>query len=101
MLPGVLLHVIEAAHPVNLAFHLAVGGNRLGEHMDNPALLLDHLDDLAAPNSAEIMRLTTGRRIERALVEHGTNTALQHTRAEGGVVRIGIVESLLVTQSRY
>lgn len=80
MLCGVLLHVIEAARPINLPVHRAQG-NLSGCVMNHPVvrayglcLRIDDFDYRRVTQPPQIMRLASGGRIESRLVQYDLPT---------------------------
>ena len=69
MLAGVLLHVIEAAHPIDAA--VCFGGVERGREYvsDAPIVFVDNLGDLDAADGSEIVGLPAGRGIESGAVQ--------------------------------
>ena len=60
MLTRVLLHVVVATLPVDLAVHRvaeACAGQRRGEHVRNALVLIDDVGDLCAAQRAQVERL--------------------------------------------
>ena len=76
VLPGVLLHVIEPARPVDLP----VGPRRQRRAArsttctTSPVVIVDHVDDRLAAEAARVERLSARRRIERRAIEHDVRT---------------------------
>ncbi len=71
MLTGVLLHVLEAARPVDDAPRRAELDWTLHQ-VQNPAVVaIDDVDDASGAEGAGIERLATGGRIEGGAVEDG------------------------------
>ena len=68
MLAGVLLHVVEAAGPVQPAME-PLACDRAGQEVGDPVTLVYDVDDLDAAEVAGIERLAAGRRIEGRAVE--------------------------------
>jgi hypothetical protein len=68
MLAGVLLHMVEAADPVDLAPR-PVSGERSGKQVRNPFAFVYDIGDLDSPKLADVERLATGSRVEGGLVE--------------------------------
>ena len=70
VLAGVLLHVIEAARPVDAAGDLVGSVEGRVQDVRDAILLLDHLDDAGdTARVSEIERLAAGGGIERGAVE--------------------------------
>src|SRR5262249_17377498 len=94
MLTGVLLHVIEAARPVDGAFHGNAVDGRC-QLMSDPGLLVGYLDYAYSRNGSEIERLSAGCRIEGCTIEIDRAAIVGDRRnlgGEGFQVRIGIVK---------
>src|SRR5271156_287255 len=85
MLSRVLLHVIDAAAPIDFALngssrnfrrcvmHNFLNGVRIGDHGGSGSGLphaIHNFQDLYSAETAEIVRLTSGRRIKCRLVEN-------------------------------
>ena len=70
MLSGVLLHVVEAARPVNTAVYVGTFRTAVG-NMNNFVAFLAHVEDVCVAELARIMRLPAGRGIKgRAVQDH-------------------------------
>jgi hypothetical protein len=99
MLASVLLHVIESAHPVDIAAHRRTVDERRTQHVDDVVVLVDGLDDFDIAEATGVERLAAGRRIERGAIEMhcGTAVALEnasHHRVEGAALGFLVVEPL-------
>ena len=95
MLPGVLLHVVEAPRPIDLARHLAVRRERRRETVRNALLLIHHFDHRHPGDRPSIERLSARSRIkERAVQVHGAPVpgALHYARLKFAPVGIGVIE---------
>src|SRR5262249_3527995 len=68
MLPGVLLHVIEASSPVDRALGV-VGGYRGSDAVRNAVFLVLYFDDGHTVDRSEVEGLPAGCRIEGRAVE--------------------------------
>ena len=96
VLPGVLLHVIEAPRPVHFAAHPAIA-QRGGQEVRDPLALVHHVQDLGAAQPPRVVRLAAGRGIERGAIEVYTAAGVgmvEHRRIEGREVGVVVVESL-------
>ncbi len=80
MLAAVLLHVIEAAGPIDAALDLRSVHGRLGD-MDNALAFLDDLQNRRIGNPAKVVRLAAGSRIEGGSIQYrcGARPALRST----------------------
>src|SRR5678816_276413 len=99
MLTRVLLHVIEAARPVDLASHAITGGQRPADDVNDLGILVDRLDDLDRAKTTDIKGLTAGCRIERRAIEHDDRAALslggaRDSRLERSARRLGVVNAI-------
>ncbi len=100
MLAGVLLHVIEAARPVDLAVDTGADRERPVDEMDQPAVVLVHdVHHGAAAEAAEIVRLAARGRVERGFAErHREAVGARLTGGDLGIelvqVGVGVVEAL-------
>jgi hypothetical protein len=96
MLAGVLLHMVKASGPIDLAPRpLSREGS--GKQVRNPFPFVHHIGDLNSPKPADIEWLATGSGIERGLVEvdaAGIVRPLCDGRLEIAEVRVGIIESV-------
>jgi len=90
VLSGVLLHVIEAAGPIDLAVDvLAWCQTRLLDDVSDPAVfLIEHIDDPQAAQCPGVERLTAGGGIEGRPVERDRPAvAARFDLLDGGVKR--------------
>src|SRR4051812_12656422 len=99
MLSGVLLHVIEAARPVDLRGHLTSNFDRRrgGEYVRDAVILIDDVDDVLPGQGAEVVKLSARCGIESGSVEVEPLSVLRTIHdpsGELGQVGIGVVESL-------
>ena len=101
VLAGVLLHVLEAARPVDRArgTRSLAAASRFDHVQDRAVVPIDDVDDARAAERAGVERLAAGCRIERGAVEHdGRRPSCAPTPTicgvELGQVRIGVVETL-------
>jgi hypothetical protein len=100
VLPGVLLHVVEAARPIDAAAHLGPFGRGVALYDVEHALRLsvDALDDAGAAERAGVRRLPAAGRVEGRAVERDGRAAVvrarqgQDARVELGQVRVVVVE---------
>src|SRR5207302_10083463 len=69
MLAGVLLHVIEAAGPIDAAID-ATDGDGAVHDLDDAVILIQHIDDVCVAELAEVMRLAAGGGIQQGLVKN-------------------------------
>jgi hypothetical protein len=105
VLPGVLLHVIDAPLAIDRAPHRIAGlqRDRAFDHMTDVAIFfIDHVHDFRADTRRgqrpRIERLSAGRRIERGAVEaHPRTLAIRgdarHGRVEFEDGRIGVIDA--------
>ena len=99
VLPRVLLHVVEAAGPVDLA-----GDGRLllewcSHDMDDLAVRVDNVEDLDPGEASGVEGLAARRWVERRAVEHDCRSAFELERTpndgiEDGTGRVGVVDSI-------
>ena len=68
MLAGVLLHMIEPARPINVAFHVS-GDDRGLDDVSDPVTLINHLIYRDAGDGAAVKRLSAGRRVKRGAIQ--------------------------------
>ena len=68
MLPGVLLHVIVAARPVDAALDLFCGADRRFQEMRDAVFFVDHFSHSNAAQHAQVERLPAGSWIEGSAV---------------------------------
>ena len=91
-----LLHVIEAAAPVNSAgYRLPTEGP--SEEMSYPLTFVNHIDNLDPSEVPSIERLTSGSGIEGGAVQidpAGLVGSVDNGGFEVAQVRVGIIESL-------
>ena len=69
MLPGVLLHVIKTALPVDGAVHRSFSDRCAGDMHHRMAIALEDVQHSGAPEPAEVIRLPARRGIERRAVQ--------------------------------
>ena len=69
MLPGVLLHVIEAARPMNAALG-ATDRDGTVHDVNDAVILIQHIDHVGVAELAEVMWLAAGGGIQQSLVEN-------------------------------
>ena len=70
VLPGVLLHVVEAAAPVDDTANRRLGGDWFAGHVRNaPIVLIHDVDDRGAADRANIEWLPARRRVEEGSIE--------------------------------
>src|SRR3954447_9366231 len=96
MLPGMLLHVVEAPGPVDGALDFILR-ERLGEQVKHPVFLIDDVLNRESRNASKVVRLSAGAGVEGGPVEDYTasiDAPLNHASAEGLAVGIGIIEPL-------
>jgi hypothetical protein len=67
-LPGVLLHMVEAARPIDAAFDSAGGEFAVDDVRDFVAVVAD-IEDAGIAETAEVVRLAAGGRIESSLIQ--------------------------------
>ena len=100
VLPGVLLHVIEPAHPVDVPAHTRVLLElAIDEMADGAVLLLEDIEHLGLVERARVERLAARGRIERRPIErHLPLLPLLLDVADDGIefdqVGVGVVETL-------
>jgi hypothetical protein len=87
VLAGVLLHVVEAALPVNGAADRACGDLLVGEVYECLVVALQHLHNGGAAKSAGIMRLAARCWIKRGAVEHHLPAGIFRSAAPLGARR--------------
>ena len=81
VLPGVLLHVIEPARPVDRPVHAAPDRDLAVEHVPHLTLIrLDDVDDERLAERPGVARLTAGERVERRRVERDRGPTVQAGR---------------------
>ena len=68
MLAGMLLHMVKASAPIDLAPR-PLPQERGGKQMRNPLAFVNDIGDLDSPKLADIERLATGSGVEGGLVE--------------------------------
>ncbi len=97
MLAAVLLHVIEAPHPIHAALNI-FGEHWLGQGVNNALpLVLFNAHDRHAVDGSQIVRLAPRSRVERRAVQDQTTAvvaAIQHARAELSEIGIAVIEPL-------
>ena len=99
VLPGVLLHVIDAPGPVHAPVHARPRRQRLLHHVpDSLIVQVDDIDDLDAAEDARVERLPAGGRVERGAVEDDDGAAVDVVAVEDGGVElraagIGVVDA--------
>ena len=102
VLAGVLLHVLEAAGPVDPPAHQARLDLSLDEMNDAAVVFVDDLDDASGAERARIERLAARGRVKGRAIEHdgvpsgisGDRLDAHDGRLELGRVRIGVVDAL-------
>ncbi len=102
VLAGVLLHVLEAARPIDPPAHRTARNLPFDHVHDAAVVFVDDVDDAGAAERAGIERLAAGRGIEGRAVEHDGVTCGdaghrlgRHDRGvELGGVRVGVVDAL-------
>ena len=80
MLPGVLLHVIEAPVPVEASGH-PIRVERSSENVGHAVALVDHVRHPHVVQGPQVERLAAGGRIERGAVEVDTRSLGAHGRS--------------------
>ena len=68
VLPGVLLHMIEAPIPINTSLH-RTNFNRLVDNMEHFLFFVDHIDDTRISNQPRIVGLAAGGGIKRGAIQ--------------------------------
>jgi hypothetical protein len=110
VLPGVLLHMIETARPIDAAVDLTFSQLPFNDVRDRAVVSIDDVDHPCAAEIAHVVRLPARRRIERGAIEHGHEPSLDsagdrpgtpldaldadHRRVELLRVRIGVVDAI-------
>ena len=103
MLPGVLLHVIEAPVEIDPPAYFAVSrvastrSQRFAQNMRDAVAFVDHFHDTRSAQFASIERLATRGWIERSAVEINAATVpiyLHHMSFELGQIAILIIKAL-------
>jgi hypothetical protein len=67
VLASVLLHVIEAARPVDAAVHVRIQWLAI-DQVQNLIAFIAHVEDVGIPDFAQIVGLASGRGVERRAV---------------------------------
>ena len=96
VLGGVLLHMVPAARCVDFAVHRPRGKLPI-QDVHNVDSLLDHIEHTRSSEHAGIVRLASGRRVERRAIEDDT-VRISHVRNHGCIERqlhrVAIVDAL-------
>ena len=85
MLAGVLLHVVEASGPVDVARD-RIAVDRRAQHVRDPLSLVDDVRHLGAAEPSGVVRLAAGGGVERRAVEVDSPAvvgAIDNHRLEG------------------
>jgi hypothetical protein len=98
MLTRVLLHVVKATFPVDLATHALAFRNRPGEEMRDVVCDVDRLDDIDIVDAAGVEWLATRCGIERGSIEDRRRSAVMPKRSgdncvEAPAVRVGVIDA--------
>src|SRR5215471_5648158 len=106
MLPGVLLHVVEAARPVNAAIDFAGRDRPVYDVQDLVVFQIADVEDVCVAKLAEVVRLAAGSRIEVGLVEeHAPAGAVlardevRHRLAAQDLCREIVLERIVVVEA--
>ena len=99
VLAAVLLHVVEAARPVDLAVNFASHAQGRVHAVEHVAVLHEHIKDVRPAQRARIVGLAAGGGIKGRAVEADeicvlVGGAIRHPRVEGSQVGIVIVKAL-------
>src|SRR5579863_814439 len=101
MLAGVLLHMIEAASPIDAALHFKMN-ERITHNMRNAIPLVNHFDDVRSTQLPGIERLAAGCGIKRGAIEidalpvrtRGIRTHFNHASPEFGEIAVLIIQAV-------
>src|ERR1700730_4116594 len=69
MLAGVLLHVVEAARPIDASRHCACGEGLI-DNVDNIFAVVANVDHSSVPDGAHVVRLPARRWVKGSAVQH-------------------------------
>src|SRR5690606_6568480 len=99
VLARMLLHMVEAALPVDFACHFVAPQLPLHEMNDRPILAHEDVGDRPAVQRATVGRLPARRGVEAGAVEDDGNEpvffdALDDTRAEARLVGVLVIEAI-------
>ena len=105
MLPRVLLHVIEAACPIDLAVHgiasfeFYVLSSQFRHVSDRSVLLVDDLDDSERAEAAGVERLAAGGWIEGGAIQRHQQAIVaaieaRDRRVKRPEIRVGVIEAV-------
>ena len=98
VLARVLLHVVEAARPVDVALHRLAHAHRRGDGVPDHAVLLVHVHDARSAQRAAVGGLTAALGIKGRGGQSGAQHASvllagQHGGAEAGAVCVAFIQS--------
>src|SRR6202035_1401599 len=96
VLAGVLLHVIDAAAPIDAAVHFDVN-QRIAQNMRDTIPLVNYFDDLRSTELSGIERLAAGSRIKRCAIEIDAlpvRTHVDHASPEFSEIAVLIIEAV-------
>ena len=97
VLPGVLLHVVEPAGPVDGSLHFGADLHRAVTGVENHAVCFMDIRDLDCAHGAVVRRLSAPLRVEGGAVQHygpagfGFFTG-EHPGGEGGEIGVLVIE---------
>src|ERR1041384_4679985 len=99
MLPGVLLHVVQTAIPIDSAVN-TLCGNASFDNMDYLAgfFFLKTIDEVCINESSEIIRLAARGRIKSGLIENDTDfvtdrSCFDYIRIELQKIRVVVIKT--------
>src|SRR5690606_5661485 len=98
VLPGVLLHVVDARLPGDAALPPRARGqrHRFRQHVRDPVALVHHVHHAHAGQLARVVRLPAGGGVERGAIQVDAPSVcghLRHVRVERAEVGVVVVES--------
>jgi hypothetical protein len=99
MLPGVLLHVLESARPIDDTVHIAGFDPALHDMQDGTIVSVDDIHDRRGSEPSCVERLSARCRVERRSIEDGGGAPVvhldaQHARIELGHVGVVVIQTL-------
>ncbi len=102
MLPGVLLHVVQTAIPIDSAVNLLRGNVSL-DNMDYLAgfFFLKAIDEVCIIESSEIVGLTAGGRIKRGLIENDADFVTDHSRLDNIRIELQKIRVVVIKTFRF
>lgn len=97
VLTRVLLHMVVAARPVDLAVHGfgQRGRRRFRQHVSDPVTLIDHLRHFQAVDCSQVVRLTAGAGVEGCAIQVNAgwlSRAIYQPSAELIQVGVAVIE---------